>query len=155
MRAILLLTLLYPFMSTAQEHPLELTQSSPAVEWETISNDFVQLIYPKYLRKKSVYVANLIEHSSQVVGQTYGIQKPRTFPLVLRPEMAAPNGFVTLAPRRSEWFRNSTYNSYGTELEFESNVLRILPLNIGVRIVEKLKSQQTLAEVYSDLSVGF
>lgn len=98
--------------ASAQRTIPEFTQSTSSLEWETISNEFVQVIYPSYLKKESVYVANLIEHYSQYVGKTYEIEKPKSFPLIIRAEMADPNGFVTLAPRRSEWYSSSSYSNY-------------------------------------------
>ncbi len=91
---------------------LSLDQSSSEVRWEAIQNDFVKVIYPDYMQTESVYIANLVEHYSKQVGLTYEIQTPKQFTLVVRPEMAEPNGFVTLAPRRSEWFSSSTYATF-------------------------------------------
>jgi len=91
---------------------LDINQSSSSINWETISNKYVKVIYPDYLKKDSVYVANLVEHYSQFVGQTYSIAKPQQFTLILRPEVAAPNGFVTMGPRRSEWFSSSSFTNF-------------------------------------------
>lgn len=99
-------------VSSVSYGALDLMQSSPSIKWETISNDAVELIYPDYLGAESVYIANLVEHYSKVVGQTYGIQKPQKFDLIIRPELAEPNGYVTLAPRRSEWFASSMFFPY-------------------------------------------
>ena len=88
---------------------LDFSQSSPSQKWHSISNEFVEVIYPDVLGAESVYIANLVEHYSQFVGQTYGIQKPQKFDLIIRPELAQPNGFVALAPRRSEWFASSMF----------------------------------------------
>ncbi|HEX7675034.1 MAG TPA: hypothetical protein VF412_12725 [Bdellovibrio sp.] len=100
------------FVSSASYGALDLMQSSPSIKWETISNDSVELIYPDYLGVESVYIANLVEHYSKVVGQTYGIQKPQKFDLIIRPELAEPNGYVTLMPRRSEWYASSMFSPY-------------------------------------------
>lgn len=110
------LTVLSP-LANALSLDADLMQSSPAVEWETIENDWVQLIYPKEMKSESVYVTNLVDHYSNYVGLTYGIHQPRKFTLILRPEVAQPNGYVTLGPRRSEWFASSVFFPYvgGTE----------------------------------------
>jgi hypothetical protein len=104
----LLLILLVSTSSYAQT--IDLSQSSPDITWKKISNDFVELIYPEYLKDDSIYIANLIEHYSSNVGATYKIDKPEKITIVLRPETAQPNGFVTLGPRRSEWFASSMYS---------------------------------------------
>ena len=84
-------------------------QSSPSVKWEKVETDSVQLIYPTEMRAESTYVSNLVDHYSKYVGLTYGIEQPKKFTLLLRPEVAQPNGFVTLGPRRSEWFASSAF----------------------------------------------
>ncbi|MGE5086652.1 MAG: TolB family protein, partial [Bacillota bacterium] len=91
---------------------LDLTQSSPAIKWNSISNEAVRVIYPDVLGAESIYIANLVEHYSHFVGQTYAINKPQKFDLIVRPEMSQPNGFVAMAPRRSEWFASSMYMPY-------------------------------------------
>lgn len=98
--------------------PDQLMQSSPVLEWETIQNDFVKLIYPTRTENDSVYVANLVEYYSQLVGLTYGIKEPDSFPLIIRPEMAQPNGFVTLAPRRSEWYSSAMFGTFLSSAEW-------------------------------------
>jgi len=95
-----------------------LSQSSPAIQWRIITTPFVRVVYPSYLEQTGNQVANLIDHYSKTVGQSYGIDAPRQFTLVLRPETAEPNGFVTLAPRRSEWFLNKAVTPLVGGLEF-------------------------------------
>jgi len=95
-----------------------LSQSSPAIQWRIINTPFVRVIYPSNLEQTGNQVANLIDHYSKTVGQSYGIDAPRQFTLVLRPETAEPNGFVTLAPRRSEWFLNKAVTPLVGGLEF-------------------------------------
>jgi hypothetical protein len=107
---ILAFLLLYVTPTFAQQ--FDTMQSSPSFDWKTISNDYVQVIYPDYLQGESVYIANLVEHYAKFVGQTYGIKDPQLFRLIIRPEPAEPNGFVTLAPRRSEWFSSSMFSPY-------------------------------------------
>ncbi len=93
------------------------SQSTPQ-DWETIENDFVQVIYPKGHKEKAIYMANLIEHYSQYVGLSYEIKKPKKVALIFRPERAEPNGFVTLAPRRTEWFDSSNFFAHTGTLEW-------------------------------------
>ena len=84
-------------------------QSSSSTQWKTIENDYVTVIYPESFHDKAVYVANLVDHYSAVVGLSYGITKPKKVTLIIRDEMAQPNGFVTLGPRRTEWFNAAGY----------------------------------------------
>lgn len=87
-----------------------LDQSPSSTQWKTIENDFVKVIYPETFKSRAVYVANLIQHYSEVVGLSYGIRKPRKVTLIIRDQMAEPNGFVTVAPRRTEWYGSANYS---------------------------------------------
>lgn len=106
MRLLLALGLVLSLEARAQ---LGLQQSSPELNWLAKENAHVKLIYSEELSSESDYLLNLVEHYSHLVGLTYGIREPQQFPLIMRPEVADPNGFVTLAPRRSEWFANATF----------------------------------------------
>ncbi|WP_413586750.1 hypothetical protein [Bdellovibrio sp. HCB274] len=106
---ILLLMALLGCGLHAQAQNLDLQQDAPSLKWKSISNDVVQVIYPDIFQAESVYVANLVEHYSRVVGQTYGIEKPKQFSLIIRAENSQANGYVTLSPRRSEWFASNLY----------------------------------------------
>ena len=78
-------------------------QSQPNIKWEQIETKRFKIVYPKYLEEKARYTLDLLEHYAPMVSDSYKI-KPKKLFLVLRPEVADPNGFVTLAPRRSEWY---------------------------------------------------
>ncbi|MFS4459097.1 hypothetical protein [Bdellovibrio sp. HCB2-146] len=106
------LSFLMLFASSLAFAQVDLMQSPPSIKWKSIENNSVKVIYPDYLGVEPVYIANLVEHYSKVVGQTYNIEKPKQFNLIVRTEIALPNGYVTLAPRRSEWFTNSTFFPY-------------------------------------------
>ncbi|WP_413557244.1 hypothetical protein [Bdellovibrio sp. HCB209] len=108
-KLIFLLLSFVVVQSQAVEIEYDLAQSSPSLNWNFIENDVVRVIYPDSVKSESVYIANLVEHYSHVVGQTYGIAKPHKFNLIIRPEMAQPNAYVTLMPRRSEWFTSSVF----------------------------------------------
>lgn len=108
--------LLLPTQASAQIGPYD--QSSSGLDWKTMQTEFVKLIYPDYMKPKAEQVANDIEHFSRTVGLTYGISKPEQITLILRPEFADPNGFVTLAPRRSEWHAMSTFSPITSSLDW-------------------------------------
>lgn len=86
---------------------LNTMQSSSDLEWRELENNYVKIYYPDFLEEKAQYIAHLIDHYQKVVGVTYKLDKFEKFPLILRAEMSEPNGFVTLMPRRSEWFSSA------------------------------------------------
>lgn len=93
-------------------------QSSSDHHWMSLENDFVEVIYPQGYEQEATRAAHLVEHFSGQAGKSYSIERPKKFPLVLRPEVALPNGFVTLAPRRSEWFFHQAFNPFVGGLDF-------------------------------------
>ncbi|WP_372654639.1 hypothetical protein [Halobacteriovorax sp.] len=93
------------------ERNLDFSQSSSGISWKSIDNNYVKLIFPDYLGRDSFYIANLLDYYSNVVGKTYDIDSPEKHTLIIRPEAANPNGYVTLAPRRSEWFSSSSFST--------------------------------------------
>jgi hypothetical protein len=121
---------LYPFffcclflssIGLAQVSPFrgtDTSQSSADHDWLQIENDFVEVLYPRGWDSEAARAASLIEHFSDQVGDNLGFKKPKKFPLILRPEMALPNGFVTLMPRRSEWFFHQSFNPFVGGLDF-------------------------------------
>lgn len=118
---IITLFVAFSFSIKAQHSYLEAVdtaQSSSSLDWNSVENSSTEVIYPNFLTTQATEIANLVEHYSHVVGQNYGITKPEKFPLILRPEVSALNGFVTLGPRRSEWYDNATIAPFIGGLNF-------------------------------------
>lgn len=117
MKLKVLLILLFLSLNTNAQYSFTESQSTP-MNWKSIENDFAQVIYPENYKDRAIYMANLIEHYSKYVGLSYGVKKPEQVALIYRPEMANPNGFVTLAPRRTEWFDSAQFSSRLSSLEW-------------------------------------
>lgn len=115
-----LMLLLIPFSSYSQTYSLD--QSSSFIEWKKIESKHVNIIYPSYHTNESIYAANLVEYYSNMVGLSYNILSPESFTLVIRPELSSPNGFVTVAPRRSEWFSSFNFSSAITTLDWQQTL---------------------------------
>lgn len=116
MKWILFLSLFLTQMVYAQLLPT--TQSSSDLNWRELENEFVKIYYPEFLEDKAQYIAHLINHYQKVVGISYKMNKMKKFPLILRAEMAQPNGFVALMPRRSEWFSAANITPFVGALEW-------------------------------------
>lgn len=93
-------------------------QSDSSHEWWELENDYVKVYYPKAWENEAIRAAELTEKYATSSGENLGIKKPKKFPLVLRPEVAQPNGFVTLMPRRSEWFIHQSFTPFVGGLDF-------------------------------------
>lgn len=130
----LLLTLsLFAISISTQAQLTPFSQSSGSLNWKTIENDHVKVIYPEGFQQKAIYVANLIEHYSKVVGLSYGVKSPKKITLIVRYEMAMPNGFVARAPRRTEWFTSEAYTPVVGSLEW----LQILSIHEYRHVVQQ------------------
>ena len=73
------------------------------LKWNQIETDKVKLIYPKGLDKQANRIVNLVHHLWDVDSPSIGSDH-RKAPIILHPETALSNGFVTVAPFRSEFF---------------------------------------------------
>lgn len=113
MRILILFTLLVQ-SAYAQ---LSLMQSSSSLDWKQIENDHFEVVFPDTLEKDGQYIMNLLEHYRGDVAADYQVI-PKKFTMILRPEMASPNGFVTLGPRRSEWFANAAFSPFVGSLDW-------------------------------------
>ncbi|MBT4791611.1 MAG: hypothetical protein HON90_08580 [Halobacteriovoraceae bacterium] len=86
---------------------LNLSQSDSDLNWKEINSESFRVIYPDYLSERARYTSQLLEFYRPLVGESYQ-STPKKLDLIIRPQMITPNGFVTLAPRRSEWFHNAS-----------------------------------------------
>lgn len=103
-----LFSILIVLLSTAYAQ-IDIAQDRPNISWKKIENRDFRIVFPDYAEGSANYVLNLLNYYKPIVDQTYK-QHSRKLTVVIRANVAEPNGFVTLAPRRSEWFltRSST-----------------------------------------------
>lgn len=78
-------------------------QPPPGMDWRQIQTERFNVIFPAAIAADAQRVANTLEHIYSPVSKTLkGPQK--SVDVVLVNQLAQPNGFVALAPRRSVWF---------------------------------------------------
>lgn len=77
-------------------------QNPPSVEWHQIKTENFQIIYPIEFEDRAQRLTNLLENSIEKVSRSIGI-KPRKISIILQNRDVVSNGFVQLAPRRSEF----------------------------------------------------
>ncbi|MAZ49520.1 MAG: hypothetical protein CME65_13250 [Halobacteriovoraceae bacterium] len=82
---------------------VSIQQSRSDINWKSIESDAFKVVYPDYLEEKAHYTMAMLNYYAPLVGKTYQHQAKK-ITIVIRPNNNVPNGFVTLAPRRSEWF---------------------------------------------------
>ena len=78
-------------------------QDRPSIDWKEIVTENYKIIFPKEIAEEGQRVANLMEKNHlrlQVSSDDYHLKTP----IVLRNRLSIPNAFVSLSPRKSEWY---------------------------------------------------
>ena len=92
------------FLNTPlQAQLLDYDQEPPSVKWKSIKTKHFDLIYPSVISKDAQRAANLLEHIYEPEIRTMDYPFKR-LPIMLSTQSVISNGYVTLAPRRSEWY---------------------------------------------------
>ena len=85
-------------------------QNPPGLDWRQIQTERFKVVFPAAITADGQRVANTLEHIYGPVSKTLrGPHKP--IDIVLVNQLAQPNGFVALAPRRSVWFSTPPQNA--------------------------------------------
>jgi len=98
---IIFIIILAPGMVKAQIYDSE--QNPFSVKWRQINTSGFRIIYPVELETEAQRMANTIPSIFGRVGGSLGIKKT-AIPIILQNRGVVANGFVQLAPRKSEFF---------------------------------------------------
>jgi len=87
----------------------------PSIKWQQINTPHFKIIYPQGFETQGLRMANTMEHLYEPVSNSLNAN-PRKIPIILQNQHAVSNGFVTLGPRRSEFYSMApqNYNFAGT-----------------------------------------
>ena len=80
-----------------------LDQNPSHIVWKQMITDHFEIIFPEEIEDRAQRAAHLLEKAYPYVTRSLEVKPPR-IPLILHNQSLDSNGFVTLAPRRSEWF---------------------------------------------------
>ncbi len=88
---------------TAQIPSNPIGNNDPGLKWQQIQTDKVRVIFPKGLQSQANRITNIVhtlwDNDSPSIGSNH-----RKVPIILQPQTVLSNGFVTVAPFRSEFF---------------------------------------------------
>ncbi|MEK6783681.1 MAG: hypothetical protein AABY93_18415 [Bacteroidota bacterium] len=86
----------------------------PGLKWNQINTNNFRVLYPQGFDQQAQRMANTLEHIREPEAATMGV-KPKKISVLLQNQSSISNGFVTLAPRRSEFFTmpSQDYNFTG------------------------------------------
>ncbi len=109
---VLLVLLFFAMGLKAQE---VLNNNSPTLRWQKINTPNFRILYPKGFDTQAQRMANTLEHIRDAESRTIGVNT-RKISVVLQNQNAISNGFVSLIPRRSEFYTMppQDYNFTGT-----------------------------------------
>jgi hypothetical protein len=80
-----------------------LQNNPPSLRWREVNTSHIRVIYPKGVEAEAVRVANTLEHIRNADSRTLG-REPRRISIILQNQSSISNGFVSMTPRRSEFY---------------------------------------------------
>ncbi|MBL6445054.1 hypothetical protein JMN32_01960 [Fulvivirga sp. 29W222] len=109
----LILTIV-PFIVRGQGEVLD--NNPPAIDWRQINTPGFRIIFPEGFSEEAQRMANTLEHLRAAETESMGEKIPKKISLILQNQNSVSNGFVTLGPRRSEFYTMppQDYNFTGT-----------------------------------------
>ncbi len=78
-------------------------QEPPGIHWKEIKTEHYKIVFPDKIESDAQRVANTLEYQYHAINKTM-VYDAKPITLLLTTEGAIANGYVALAPRRSEWF---------------------------------------------------
>jgi hypothetical protein len=92
-----------------------LENNPPSVKFYKINTPHFKVLYPKGFEVEAQRMANTLEHIHTPESQSMGA-RPRKISVILQNQSSVSNGFVSLTPRRSEFYTMppQDYNFLGT-----------------------------------------
>lgn len=88
-------------------------QNPPGIKWRQINTENFQILYPSPLEKEAQRMANTFDYMINKISRSLN-KKPRSITIILQNQTVESNGFVQLAPRRSEF-----YATPGQEFDYQ------------------------------------
>ena len=98
-------------------NPIDFEQNPNSLEWKKIDSEHFEIIFPQEVQAEAQKVAHLLEKAYPYVSRSLEVQ-PAKISLVLQNQSMQSNGFVTLAPRRSEWYLTPGYDPIFSNTEW-------------------------------------
>ncbi len=92
-----------------------LENNPPSVKWYRVNAPNFRVLYPKGFEEQAQRVANTFEHIRIAESKSMGV-RPRKISIILQNQSSVSNGFVSIVPRRSEFYTMppQDYNFGGT-----------------------------------------
>ncbi|HZI23573.1 MAG TPA: hypothetical protein VFD46_00765, partial [Chryseolinea sp.] len=111
----LFLFLLLVYAVSYVEAQVLLETNPTSIRWQQINTNHFRIIFPRGYDLQGQRMANLLEHIRDAETRTLH-SPPRKIAVILQNQSSKSNGFVSILPRRSEFFTMppQDYNFIGT-----------------------------------------
>jgi WD40-like Beta Propeller Repeat len=111
-KGFLFILLLMPLFLLAQEIVNE--NNPPSLKWFQVNTPHFRVLFPQGFNEQAQRMANTLEHIHGPESKTMGAS-PRKISVILQNQSAVSNGFVSITPRRSEFYAmpSQNYNFLG------------------------------------------
>jgi hypothetical protein len=92
-----------------------LDNNPSSLKWRQINTEHFRILFPKGFEEQGQRVANTMEKIREPEANTMG-DEPRRISIILQNQSSVSNGFVSIIPRRSEFYGmpSQNYNFLGT-----------------------------------------
>src|SRR5688500_19010745 len=114
MKKIFLFTLLIIF-SQVSWGQVVLENNPTSIRWQQINTPHFRVVFPRGFNLPAQRMANTLEHIHKAEARSLGTA-PRKISVILQNQSSVSNGFVSILPRRSEFYtmQPQDYNFIGT-----------------------------------------
>lgn len=115
MRCLGLLAFIFIFYSSGISQSKSVLENNPHLKWRQANTTNFRIIFPKGFEAQAQRMANTLEHIRTPEAKSLGVE-PRKISVILQNQTTNSNGFVSITPRRSEFFTmpSQNYNFTGT-----------------------------------------
>lgn len=140
---LLFLSFTYADVIEAPAPYIDYQQNPSTMEWNKIETEHFEIIFHKDIEKQAQRVTHLLETAYPLVTRSLQVY-PKKISLILQNQSTISNGFVTLAPRRSEWYVTPTIDPELTNTEW----LKTLAVHEFRHVVQFQKTRQGFNKVF-------
>ena len=113
-RCLWILAFVLVFNTSGKSQQTSVLENNPALSWYQINTPNFKIIFPKGFEEQANRMANTMEHIRTPEANTMGTL-PKKISIVLQNQSSISNAFVSITPRRSEFYTmpSQNYNFIG------------------------------------------
>lgn len=113
-RSFLILAFVLTFNISAKSQQTSVLNNNPSLTWYQVNTPNFRILYPEGFEEQANRMANTLEHIRTPESRTMGTV-PKKISVILQNQSSISNAFVTITPRRSEFYTmpSQNYNFIG------------------------------------------